>query len=56
MFSRCGRETSNQYKCFAEPDPNEIKQSQLNTGVITRQTKVSKEDIDFVLEKLKVRF
>lgn len=56
MFSRCGKETSNQYKCFAEKDEHSSSvRSSLAQFNITRQTKVTHDEIDFVLEKMKVR-
>jgi hypothetical protein len=57
MFSRYGKETSNQYKCFAEEKPTTVESSlaMMNPAKINRRTKVTHDEIDFVLEKLRVR-
>jgi hypothetical protein len=56
MFSRCGLQTSNQYKAFAEERMDVRVRSMIGEQLkIDRNSKVRPDEIDYVLERLKVR-
>lgn len=55
MFSRYGKQTSNEYKCFTESRITHVRSSIMDSASKYESgTRMKKEDIDFVLEKLKV--
>ena len=55
MFSRYGKQTSNEYKCFTESRITHVRSTLMdNASKYESGSKMKKEDIDFVLEKLKV--
>ena len=55
MFSRYGKQTSNEYKCFTESRITHVRSTLMeNASTYESGSKMKKEDIDFVLEKLKV--
>jgi hypothetical protein len=56
MFSRCGLQTSNQYKAFAEQKLDLTVRSMVGEQLkLDRNSKVRPDEIDYVLERLKVR-
>ncbi len=57
MFSRYGKQTSNEHKCFTQNKLTHIRSTVMeNASKYESGAKGGrKEDIDFVLEKLKVR-
>jgi hypothetical protein len=56
MFSRCGYQTSNQYKVFAEHHPDHKVRSMVGEQLrIDRNSKVRPDEIDYVLQRLKVK-
>ena len=56
MFSRYGKQTSNEYKCFTESKITNVRSTIMDTASKYESgSKMKKEDIDFVLEKLKVK-
>lgn len=54
MFSRCGQQTSNQYKAFEERKDHGVKSMIGEQLKIDRNSKVKPDEIDYVLERLKV--
>jgi hypothetical protein len=55
MFSRYGKQTSNEYKCFTEQKMGHVRSTVMDTASKYESgARMRKEDIDFVLEKLKV--